>query len=124
MDDFILLNNTKNEENLLLKNLIKNQIKDIDLTKKFTLSDIRRLTNNLNDDIFGDNCVLWNGPILNSNNKDYISFFIQGKKYSLNRLLYINYKENLKSNEYLKYSCENNGKCCTINHLIKIKKSE
>jgi hypothetical protein len=120
MDNFIIFKSEfKNDKsNILLENLIKKQIKDIEIEKKFSLSDIKRLNKHIKDDIFGDKCVIWEGAFVNSNKKDYINFFLNGKKFSLNRLLYINYKDKLKSNEYLKYSC-NNNLCCTINHIKK-----
>ena len=42
------------------------------------------------------------------------------KKHALHRLLYLNYIGEVKPNEYLKYKCENKGKCCNINHIYKI----
>ena len=38
----------------------------------------------------------------------------------MHRLLYLNYIGDVKKNEYLKYTCPNKGKCCNINHIIKI----
>jgi len=39
--------------------------------------------------------------------------------------LYANFVGNINDNEYLKFSCDNRGKCCNINHLVKyIKKSD
>ena len=44
---------------------------------------------------------------------------------ALHRLLYANFVGNINDNEYLKFSCDNRGKCCNINHLVKyIKKSD
>jgi hypothetical protein len=114
--------NNKNNKNNILENLIKNQKEHIELKSKLLFYDLKRLTNNLSKDIFCDECSLWDGPILVSNNKEYISFFINGKKVSLNRILYKNYIDNLDNNEYLKYSCINKGRCCSIKHLYKVNK--
>jgi len=111
-----------NNKNIILENLITNQKEHVELKSKLLLSDLNRLTNNLSKDIFCDECSLWNGSIITTNNKEYINFFINGKKISLNRILYKNYIGELYDNEYLKYSCNNKGRCCTLKHLYKINK--
>ena len=111
-----------NNKNIILENLITNQKEHVELKSKLLLSDLNRLTNNLSKDIFSDECSLWEGPILIANNKEYISFFINGKKVSLNRILYKNYIDDLYDGEYLKYSCNNKGRCCTLKHLYKVNK--
>jgi hypothetical protein len=116
------MRNTIHNKNLILENLIKNQIANIELDKKFTLSDIKRVANNLPYDIFGDECSIWEGSIIKTNNKEYISFYINNKKYSLHRILYINYINSLEPTEYLKYTCPNKGKCCTLKHFYKVNK--
>ena len=113
------------ENNNNMSSLIKNQIKDIPLDKKLNYNDIQRISNNLSDDIFSDKCCIWNGSIINNNSNKkncYISFFFKNKKVSLHRLLYMNYVDNLNDNEYIKYTCNNKGKCCTLNHFKKITK--
>ena len=115
--------NSINNKNKILEKLIKNQIEHVELKSKLFLSDLKRLTNNLSKDIFCDECTLWEGPVLVANNKEYISFFINGKKISLNRILYKNYIGNLHDNEYLKYTCVNKGRCCSLKHLYKINKN-
>jgi hypothetical protein len=111
---------TSNNDIILCK-LIKNQKQDISLEKKLTFSDLKRISSNLSDDIFDDNCSLWNGYITNNNKKNncYISFFYKNKKVALHRLLYLNYIGDLTDDEYLKFICDNKGKCCSLNHLIK-----
>lgn len=116
------MTNSINNKNNILENLIKNQKEHVELKSKLCLSDLKRLTNNLSKDIFTKDCSMWDGPILNSNNKEYISFFINGKKVSLNRILYKNYIGELNDTEYLKYLCANKGRCCCINHLYKVNK--
>ena len=114
--------NSVNNKNIILENLIKNQKEQIEIKSKLSLSDLKRVTNNLTKDIFSDECSIWTGPIMIANNKEYISFFINGKKVSLNRILYKNYIDELYDREYLKYSCNNKGRCCTLKHLYKVNK--
>ena len=116
------MTNTVNNKNSILEKLINNQKENIELKSKLVLSDLKRLTNHLQYDIFGNECSLWNGPIIITNNKEYISFFINGKKVSLNRILYKNFIDDLDENEYLKYSCSNKGRCCTLKHFYKVNK--
>ena len=103
-------------------NLLKIKNKIFHQKKKFTFSDLKRISSNLSNDIFDDNCSLWNGYVTNLNsakNNCYISFFYKNKKMALHRLLYINFIGELKDDEYLKFNCENKGKCCSLNHLAK-----
>jgi len=111
-----------NNKDLILSKLIKNQ-RQMNLERKLTFSDLKRVSSNLKDDIFEDNCSIWNGYITNLNNDNkncYISFFYKNKKVALHRLLYINFVGELNDNEYLKFTCNNKGKCCTLNHLVKV----
>ena len=112
---------TKTQE--ILSKIIKNQKHDIPLDKKLAFKDLARISNNLPDDIFTDNCCIWSGYITNLNTEKkncYISFFFKKKKVSLNRLLYCNFIGPLNDNEYIKYTCNNKGKCCSINHMKKV----
>lgn len=115
--------NTIHNKNSILENLTKNQIQNIELKNKLNFLDLKRISSNINNDMFSEECCLWSGPIITTNGKKYISFFFNGKKISLNRLLYINYVGELKTNEYLKYSCDNNGICCNIKHIYKLNKT-
>ena len=114
--------NTIHNKNEILEKLIKNQRLLVDNKNKLSLLDLNRISNNLPISIFENNCCIFEGPIINSNNKNYISFFINGKKTSLHRILFNNYVDDLLNSEYLKYSCSNKGKCCTLNHFYKVKK--
>jgi len=108
--------------NDILKKLVKRQLKNINPEFKLSNSDLMRIANNLPCDIFSNNCCIWNGYITNNNNNraKYINFYFNKKKIALHRLLYINFKGELKKNEYIKYSCDNKGKCCNINHIKKV----
>jgi hypothetical protein len=116
------LDNRVINKNEILSLLIKNQLSNVDLEKKLLLPDLKRTVNNLPFDIFTDECCIWTGYItnLNKDNKNcYISFFHKNKKIALHRLLYCNFVEELNDNEYLKFTCENKGKCCSLKHLKK-----
>ena len=109
----------------ILIELIQNQKKTVINDKKLIYNDLRRISKYLSKSIFGNNCVLWNGYVTTIKNDDknsYINFYFNGKKYALHRLLYQNYVGELQDSEYIKFSCQNKGKCCTIGHFYKILK--
>lgn len=115
----------------LISELINKQIADIPSTKKLQYNDIKRMSKYISGNIFDENvCSIWSGYITNVNNTDkgvYINFYFKGKKAILHRILYTNYVGPLNDSEYLKFTCENKGKCCNIHHLKKFtytKKSE
>lgn len=111
--------------NNILIELIEKQLKDIDLTKKLLYNDLKRISNNVSISLFGSECCSWKGYITTINKEElndnyaYINFFHNKKKFSLHRLLYINYIGELDKSEYIKFSCDNKGKCCNINHFSK-----
>ena len=105
--------------NNILIELLENQKKNLPYDKKLLYNDLKRISKKLSFSIFNDECSLWNGYIIYSKNI-YINFYFNKKKYSLNRLLYINYIDDLDDSEYIKYSCNNKGICCNINHMYKI----
>ena len=121
-----LVINVKNSKldnnNKLYKDMIAKQI-NVTNVNKLSTQDIQRITKNLSKSIFDNNeCSIWNGYITNLNNNNrgtYINFYFKRKKIALHRLLYNNYVSELNSNEYIKYTCENKGKCCNINHMKK-----
>ena len=112
----------KISKNKILVELINNQIDNIDNKKKLDVRSLQRISRNIDDSIFGDKCVIWQGYItyIESTKVHYVNFFFDGKKHALHRLLYLNFIGDVKANEYLKYSCNNKGKCCNINHIYKI----
>lgn len=122
-------NTNKNKNNInnnqLLKELLQKQRKEIPDEKKLYLHDIKRVCKNIKTSIFDeDECCLWNGYITNLNKANkgtYINFYFRQKKVALHRLLYLNYVNDLSNDEYLKFSCDNKGVCCNINHLKKFK---
>src|SRR5438552_8441922 len=111
-----------------LSELLIKQLKSVPNDKKLKYNDLKRLCKYLDSNIFDENkCCLWTGYITNINNISkgiYINFYFRGAKYALHRLLYINFVGELLDDEYLKFSCENKGKCCNISHLRKFKYSK
>ncbi len=111
-----------NKNDILLKmyELQKNRRNLIDKSIRLEHNDIKRIVNNINSDPFDEKeCCLWNGYITKSSNSNYINFFFKGRKLALHRVLFLNYKDNLDEKSYLKYTCNNKGICCNINHIIK-----
>lgn len=110
----------KNDEIYL--ELIQNQRKECKEGRKLNLSELKRISKNLDDSIFDENkCSIWNGYITNSSSQtkpSYINFYFRGKKIALHRLIYENYVDDISDNQYLKFSCMNKGTCCNINHII------
>lgn len=109
----------KNDEFYL--ELIQSQRKDCRESKKLNLSELRRISKNLDNSIFDQSkCSIWNGYITNNNSDikpSYINFYFRNKKIALHRLLFENYVNDIDKNQYLKYICSNKGICCNINHI-------
>jgi hypothetical protein len=106
----------------ILDELFKKQLKNV-TRNKLSYEDIKRLSKYIKSTIFDENCCsIWNGYITNIGNKSkgiYINFYYNSRKIALHRILYSNYIGDLTENEYLKFSCENKGRCCNIKHIQK-----
>lgn len=113
-------------KNKLLIELINNQRDDVEQSKKLDIKDLHRICKNINGSIFSksNDCCLWCGYVttINSSNTKYINFFFKKKKYALHRLLYENFVDEIDKSEYLRFTCENKGVCCNLNHIKKITK--
>jgi hypothetical protein len=109
----------------LLKELIEKQLKDVPHDKKLQYNDLRRICKYLGISIFDSTtCSKWTGYVTNVNkiNKGlYINFYFRQKKVALHRLLYSNFIGHIADDEYIKYTCENKGYCCNVNHFKKFK---
>lgn len=106
----------------LLYNLYNKQLENIDNRYKLSYKDMIRLSFYINGDPFSETeCCKWNGAIsLSTHNSKYINFWFKRKKYSLHRILYMNYRGNLPKNKYLRFTCNDynmKGVCCNINHI-------
>ncbi len=112
----------KISKNKILIELVNNHKQNIENEKKLDVKSLQRISRNVEGSLFEDKCILWQGYItyISSTDVHYINFFFNGKKHALHRLLYLNFIGDVKKNEYLKYTCNNKGKCCNINHIIKI----
>ena len=70
---------------------------------------------------------MWNGYITNKTKESktsYINFYFRHRKVALHRLLYENYISNIPDNQYIKYTCDNKGVCCNINHMYTLEDSK
>lgn len=114
-----------NEKDVLFAELLNNQLKLVPLNFRLQYDDIKRISKYINSSIFNENtCCIWSGYITNSKSENkgtYINFYFRKKKVALHRLLYVNYIGVLNKDEYLKFTCENKGKCCNIYHMNKFK---
>ena len=111
------------KENDIFIELLNKQKKDIK-NNKLEYNDLKRISNKLDKSIFEkNNCSLWNGSYIEINENIYINFYYNGKKKSIQRLLYENYIGDDLNSQYINYLCPNKGLCCNINHFnIKKKK--
>lgn len=124
MNNNIILDNYLNNKNNYLLEMIRNQRKDIPFHVKLYLNDLKRIVDFIPNSIFSDQCCCWKGYITNINNNKkgtYINFYYKKKKRALHRLLFINFKDNLENNEYVRFKCDNKGFCCSINCMYKFK---
>ena len=111
------------DKNELLKELLNKQIKNINNDIRLRYSDLKRICKYTKNSIFDPNhCCIWEGYITNYKNSykgTYVNFYYRKKKVALHRLLYNNFVSEIGPNEYIKFSCENKGRCCNVNHFNK-----
>lgn len=90
--------------------------------KKYLLKnkDLQRFINNINDSIFNNDnkCVIWNGKTIKNKKVEYVNFYLNKKKFALHRILYINFIDDINDNQYIKFNCNNSGKCCNLKHMV------
>jgi len=110
-------------KNKLLTELCLKQRKKADKKYFLELNDLIRLLKNINSSIFHKTeCILWKGYLTKCNNNKscYVNFYLKKRKLALHRILYINFIDDLDVKHYLKFTCDNPGKCCNINHILKV----
>lgn len=110
-------------KNKLLTELCLKQRKKADKKYFLDLNDLIRLLKNIDSSIFNKTeCVLWKGYLTKCNNNKscYVNFYLKKRKLALHRILYINFIDDLNDKHYLKFTCSNPGKCCNINHILKV----
>jgi len=103
---------------IIYQELIKKQRKNLVGDRKLLVQDLNRIASYLPDSIFTDKCSLWQGYITEINNNLFVNFFFNCKKKALYIILFYNFVNDVYPNEYLKFTCENKGKCCSVNHII------
>ena len=103
---------------IIYQELIQKQRKNLVGDRKLSVQDLNRIASYLPDSIFTNKCSLWQGYITEINNNSFVNFFFNGKKQALHRILFYNFINDVNSNEYLKFTCENKGKCCSVNHIV------
>jgi hypothetical protein len=109
--------NEINKDSKIFEELIKKQLKDINENYKLNYNDLKRLSLKLDNSIFNENeCAIYN----KENKKNYSNFYLNNKKISIQRLVYINFVEKLDQHKYLKKTCENKNNCCNIKHMTNI----
>ena len=114
-------------KNKLLTELCLKQRKKADKKYFLELNDLIRLLKNINSSIFHKTeCILWKGYLTKCNNNKscYVNFYLKKRKLALHRILYINFIGDLDVKHYLKFTCDNPGKCCNINHILKVCNNE
>jgi hypothetical protein len=113
------------DSNSIFREFLDHQQKKISSELRLQYDDLKRITKYIDTSIFDSTeCCIWNGYITNdksANKGTYINFYFRGKKVALHRLLYVNYIGELEKDEYLKFTCDNKGKCCNIHHMKKFK---
>ena len=123
-DNNIILDNKISNKNNYLLEMIRNQRKDIPYNLRLYLNDLKRIIDFIPCSIFSNECCPWTGYITNLNNDKkgtYVNFYYKKKKRALHRLLFINFKDSLEMNEYVRFKCNHKGYCCSINCMYKVK---
>jgi len=107
------------ENNLNFKKLIQNQ--RINIAKsgnysKMSFKDLKRLDSYVEGDMFDNSnkCIRYIGEL----KKNTAIFSFKGKKVSLHRLIYHNFKDHIVRNDIIKFKCPNIGICSKISHIF------
>jgi hypothetical protein len=111
-----------NNKNDRINEMMDRQIPNIPKPWKLHKKDIERIVDKTNGSIFDPvNCCLWQkkGQCDKKQKPNYINFFLNNKKIALHRILHSNFISVLTNEEYIKYTCPNNGICININHIEK-----
>lgn len=112
------------EKSDFLQEMLSKQRLNVPLNKKLYITDLKRILNKIPISIFSSDCCVWQGYITNLNNSKksaYINFYFRKKKKALHRILFINFKDDLKEDEYIKFTCKHAGYCCSLNCMRKYK---
>lgn len=105
-----------------LEELISRIIKGPKNDYKLSYNDCLRIHGFINDSnsMFGDECCLWKNKTKTKTTKSKVGhLYINRKKASATRVLFVNYVDSLTANEYVLRTCDNKVDCVNINHLMK-----
>ena len=111
----------------ILDEMTKKQVKNIDPNKMLLYRDMTRIVKNINTSIFSStSCCIWTGFVTNvwNHRSTFINFYFKKRKVALHRLLYNNFIGPISDTEYIKFSCNNKGRCCNVLHFVKLSKDE
>ena len=113
----------KNTRDILLKELVEKQIKNIKGSRKLSFHDLEKIVVGIPISIFDENCCIWTKHIKKNikTKQEWINFYFNKEKTALHRLLYENYIGELTSEDHIKYKCGSHGGCCNVTHMIKYK---
>lgn len=104
----------------IFETLLNKQKTNLDPKRRLEFKDIKRLTKYIDFNFFSpDECCHWRLTPKATKPKKYITFYFNGKKVSLYRLLYYNFVGDINDNEYIRLSCGYKGSCVNYNHFNK-----
>ena len=115
------------KKSVILDEMVNKQVKNIDFNKILSYRDMTRIVKNINTSIFSPNsCCIWTGYVTNvwNHKSTFINFYFKKRKVALHRLLYNNFIGPISDTEYIKFSCNNRGRCCNVLHFIKLSKDD
>lgn len=115
------------KKSVILDEMVSKQVKNIDDYKMLSYRDMTRIVKNINTSIFSTtSCCIWTGYVTNvwNHKSTFINFYFKKRKVALHRLLFNNFVGPISDTEYIKFSCNNRGRCCNVLHFIKLSKDD
>lgn len=92
---------------------------DLDMSRRMGYKDILRLTKYIDDKFLSQYCCLYT---CSESSQKQMSFYFNGKRVGLLRLLFYNYIGDIDDNFYIRSSCKTKY-CCNPSHISKFLKS-
>lgn len=121
------INNKNINKNKILLEMCSKQNKAIEKKYLLEYNDMIRILKNIDGNLFSNTqCIIWKGYLTKCNNNKscYVNFYLKKRKIALHRILYLNFIGFIDDKQYLKFKCNNPGKCCNINHILKVCNNE
>lgn len=115
------------KKSIILDEMVSKQVKNVDDYKMLSYRDMTRIVKNINTSIFSTtSCCIWTGYVTNvwNHKSTFINFYFKKRKVALHRLLFNNFVGPISDTEYIKFSCNNRGRCCNVLHFIKLSKDD